>query len=123
MKKTLLISSTIAIGLITTASYVQASAPPKADKHMQKVLDALASLGGKPIETLSPEEARKQPTPADAVKKVLSESGKSTTPEAGVTVSDMNVPGPIGDIPVHVYTTAADLSSQIPRLMTRLRVP
>jgi acetyl esterase len=104
MNKTLLISSTLAISLLSTIGHAQASSPAKADKHMQKVLDALASLGGKPIETLSPEEARKQPTPADAVKKVLSESGKSTEPETGVTVTDMKVPGPSGDIPVHVYT-------------------
>ncbi|MRX07150.1 alpha/beta hydrolase fold domain-containing protein [Pseudoduganella sp. FT25W] len=71
---------------------------------MQKVLDALASLGGKPIETLSPEEARKQPTPADAVKKVLTDMGKSTAPEPGVTVKDMTIKGPNGDIPIHVYT-------------------
>jgi len=79
-------------------------APPKADPQMQKVLDALKSLGGKPIEKLSPEEARRQPTPADAVKKLLKEQGKSTEPDPGVTVKDMRVPGPHGDIPVHVFT-------------------
>ena len=96
-----------AISLAAAAGLAQAREsqnPPKADASMQKVLDALASLGGKPIETLTPEEARKQPTPADAVKKVLQAMGKSTEPEAGVTVKDMTVPGPIGDIPIHVYT-------------------
>lgn len=39
----------------------------KADADMQAVLDEMALLGGKPIETLSPEDARKQLTPADAV--------------------------------------------------------
>lgn len=39
----------------------------KADSNMQAVLDELVSLGGKPIETLTPAEARKQPTPTDAV--------------------------------------------------------
>lgn len=81
-----------------------AAQPPKAEAHMQKVLDALKSLNGKPIETLSPEEARKQPTPADAVKKVLSDMGKSTAPEAGVTVRDMSVPVEGGSIPVHIFT-------------------
>jgi acetyl esterase len=52
----------------------------------------------------TPEEARKQPTPADAVKKVLQDMGKSTEPDAAVTVKDMIVPGPAGEIPVHVYT-------------------
>ena len=81
-----------------------ADTPPKAEPHMQKVLDALASLGGKPIETLSPEEARKQPTPADAVKKIMKDEGKSTEPEPGVTMKDMTIPGSHGDIPIHVFT-------------------
>jgi acetyl esterase len=58
----------------------------------------------KPIETLTPEEARKQPTPADAVKKVLADMGKSTAPEPGVTVKDMMVPVDGGSVPVHIYT-------------------
>ncbi len=95
--------------LLMTAglAYAQTSKspePPKADPQMQKVLDALKSLGVKPIEKLSPEEARKQPTPADAVKKVLKEQGKSTEPDPGVTVKDMSIPGPHGDIPIHVFT-------------------
>jgi acetyl esterase/lipase len=86
------------------ASAADAPTPPKAEPHMQKVLDALASLGGKPIETLTPEEARKQPTPADAVKKVLTDMGKSTAPAARVTVKDMSVTGPHGSFPVHIFT-------------------
>jgi len=94
--------SAIALGaLLSTSAF---AAPPKAETHMQKVLDALASLGGKPIETLTPEEARKQPTPADAVKKVLTDEKKSTAPEPGVTVKDMMVKGPNGEFPVHIYT-------------------
>ncbi|WP_208023363.1 alpha/beta hydrolase [Duganella alba] len=100
MTKTFLIAAAITA---TTLS-ATAATPTKAEPHMQKVLDALASLGGKPIETLSPEEARKQPTPADAVKKVLTDMGKSTAPEPGVTVKDMTIKGPNGDIPIHVYT-------------------
>lgn len=105
MYKRTLILTAIALAAATGISHAQdAQKPPKADASMQKVLDALASLGGKPIETLTPEEARKQPTPADAVKKVLQGMGKGAEPEPGVTVKDMTVPGPIGDIPVHVYT-------------------
>ena len=56
--------STLALGaLLTTGAFAATPTPPKAESHMQKVLDALAALGGKPIETLTPEEARKQPTP------------------------------------------------------------
>jgi acetyl esterase/lipase len=81
-----------------------ATAPAKPEPHMQKVLDALASLGGKPIETLSPEEARKQPTPADAVKKVSTDMGKGSAPDPSVAVKDLTITGPHGDIPIHVYT-------------------
>lgn len=103
MNKKTLLSSMIAVSLAGLALSASA-APPKAEPAMQKVLDALASLGGKPIETLTPEEARKQPTPADAVKKVLTDMGKSTAPEPGVTVKDMTVTGPNGSFPVHIYT-------------------
>ena len=104
MKKTLLISS-VAAALLGGAALAQAAdKPAKAEPAMQKVLDALGSLGGKPIETLTPEEARKQPTPADAVKKVLTDMGKSAAPEAGVTVKDMTIAGPLGNFPIHIYT-------------------
>ena len=78
--------------------------PPKAEAHMQKVLDALKSLNPKPIDTLTPEEARKQPTPADAVKKVETDMKMSTAPEPGVTVKDMTVAVDGGSIPVHIFT-------------------
>lgn len=76
----------------------------KADSDMKRVLDALASLKPKPIETLSAAEARQQPTPADAVKKVLSEDGKSTAPEAGVATKDITIPSEAGGIKARVYT-------------------
>jgi acetyl esterase len=98
---TVFAAAAIACGV---ASAQDAATPPKAESHMQKVLDAHKALGPKPIETLTPAEARKQPTPADAVKKVLADEGKSTAPEAGVTVKDMNVPVEGGTVPVHIYT-------------------
>lgn len=62
--------------LLATSAMAQSQVkPPKAEPHMQKVLDAHAALNPKPIESLTPEEARKQPTPADAVKKVLTDIG------------------------------------------------
>ena len=79
----------------------------KADADMQAVLTELASLGGKPIETLTPEEARMQPTPTDAVLAVLKKQGKDTTPTAlvpGVTSVDTEVGGAAGKLPARVYT-------------------
>lgn len=81
----------------------------KADADMQAVLDALAAMHGKPIETLEPAEARKQPNPADAVMAVLKKQGKDTTPTAlvpGVTSADSSIPGPAGSLPVRIYTPA-----------------
>jgi len=49
-----------------------AMAQPNA--QMKAVLDQLASMGGKPVETLTAAEAREQPTPADAVKAVMGHS-------------------------------------------------
>ena len=48
----------------------------RADDDMKDVLLALQELGPKPIETLSPAEARKQPTPSDAVALVLKKDDK-----------------------------------------------
>ncbi|MBA3597539.1 MAG: alpha/beta hydrolase [Methylibium sp.] len=78
-----------------------------ADSGMQQVLDTLAGMNGKPIETLSAEQARKQPTPADAAMAVAKKEGKPVEPgEAvpGVTSIDRTIPGPAGALPVRVYT-------------------
>lgn len=79
----------------------------KADADMQAVLDALAALNGKPIESLTPAEARNQPTPADAVMAVLKRKGKVTSPETlvpGVTTIDRDIPGAVGAISARIYT-------------------
>jgi len=64
-------------------------APAKAAPDMQAVLDALAGLGGKPIETLTPAEARQQPSAADGAKAVMAQKGMPTTPDASVTTQDI----------------------------------
>lgn len=104
-KNLLMTSAALAAGLLCGAAMAKdADKPQKAEPAMQKVIDTLGTLGGKPIETLTPEEARKQPTPADAVKKVLADAGKSTAPEPGVSVKQMMIAGPAGDFPIHVFT-------------------
>jgi hypothetical protein len=77
------------MGSAADAPKTSASAPAsstgtkyKADADMQGVLDALAALGGKPIEGLDAAEARRQPTPTDAVKEILKKQGKDTAPTA-----------------------------------------
>ena len=74
------------------------------DPAMQKILDKLATLGGKPIETLSPEEARKQPLPGAAVKALLASDLDAASPGAEITVTHRHIAGPLGDFPIHVYS-------------------
>ncbi len=82
------------IGIATTApgavaqtaqSAQQPAAMPKddsgtmqrADKEdMARVLKKLMELGAKPVEQLTPEQARKQPAPGDAVVAVLKDQSK-----------------------------------------------
>ena len=90
--------------LACPAWLILAQTPAAPDPQMKAVLDQLAQLGGKPIETLSPAEARKQPTPADAVKALLTKQGKSTTPEEVGKVEDRMIPGAAGEIPIRIYS-------------------
>lgn len=99
----------IACALVASAFAVKAQQTPKAkpDADMQAVLDAHASLKPKPIEKLSAAEARKQPSPADAVNVVLKKKGMSTDPAVlvpGVQSADRNIDGAAGQIPATIYT-------------------
>ncbi|MBC8001577.1 MAG: alpha/beta hydrolase [Opitutaceae bacterium] len=91
--------------LQTSPSLVlEAEIRPTANQEMQAVLDQLGALGGKSIETLTPQEARKQPTPADAVKALLKKRGQSTAPEPVANVENKSIPGPGGEIAIRIYT-------------------
>ena len=74
------------------------------DQQMQAVLTQLEALHPKPIPQLSAAEARKQPTPADAVKALLEKEGKSTAPEPVGNVTNRTIPGAAGPIPIRIYT-------------------
>lgn len=71
--------------------------------QMKAVLDELGSLHGKPIEKLTPKMARKQPTPADAVKALLKKQGKSTQPQPVGKVENVQIAGASGKIPARIY--------------------
>ncbi len=87
-----------------TSSVTPAGPMATPDADMQAVLDQLGSMGGKPIETLSAVEARKQPTPAAAVTALLKKQGKPTTPPPGATKTTMMVAGAAGQLPANIYT-------------------
>ena len=82
------------------------TAPATPDPEMQAVLAQLAALNPKPIPQLSAAEARKQPTPADAVKALLEKQGKSTAPERVGSVADRTIPSGSAGIPIRIYTPA-----------------
>lgn len=93
----------------TNVKPVELKNPVKeADADMRQVLEQLGSLGGKPIATLTPEEARKQPTPADAVRKLLASKGKSTAPIEMAKVEDRKFPGAGGELAARIYTPKVD---------------
>ncbi len=79
----------------------------KAVADMKRLLEAQAKLGGKPIESLTVDEARLQPTMADAVNAVLVAQARDTSPRMlvpGITSLDRTIPGPAGPLPVRIYT-------------------
>jgi len=95
-------ASTMPPSASTVAQPAASMAQP--DAQMQAVLDQLQKLGAKPIESLTPAQARAQPSPADAVKAVLKAQGKPVTPEPVDKVRDSSFPGPGGAVPIRIYT-------------------
>lgn len=82
------------------------SLPAAPSTDMKKVLDQLGSMGGKAIETLTAAEARKQPTPADAVKAVMTAQGMSTAPDPAVKTKDVTYPAGAGLQKARIYMPA-----------------
>lgn len=90
-----------------------ATKPPAAAADMQAVLAAHASLKPKPIEALTPVQARIQPSAADATKKRMRELGMSTAPDPSVTTRDV----PYGADPMQfarIYRPAAAPAGPLP---------
>jgi len=97
------VTAAVIAGVVAqSASAAPMPAPPKADPDMQMVLDELGALGGKPIEDLSPAEARRQPSPADAVKALMVKQGKSAPQD--VSTRDLSVMGAAGPLQARMYT-------------------
>lgn len=79
----------------------------RTDQDMHELAKAFNELEPKAIEKLSPQEARQQPTIADAVKHLLQKQGKPSDPEVlvpGVTRTSITIPTRAGGIPALVYT-------------------
>ncbi|MBC9205883.1 alpha/beta hydrolase [Roseomonas aerophila] len=87
----------LAATLAACATETMPTTPPdptgRADPQMRALLESLAQLGGKPIETLTPAEARRQPTMADAVKARQRALNLRTDPREIAQVRDLQIPG------------------------------
>lgn len=84
------------------------------DADMQAVLDAHAALGAKPIETLTVEQARAQPSPADAVNRVKTARGMTGAPDPSVTSRTLAYPTGGAMQPVRVYRPAGATGGDLP---------
>jgi acetyl esterase len=73
------------------------------DPQAQELLDAYASLRPRPVEALRPDQARREPGPADALRTLLLERGMDEREEVG-QVSELTVPGGDGQpLTVRLY--------------------
>ncbi|MEJ7610695.1 MAG: alpha/beta hydrolase [Ferruginibacter sp.] len=86
---------------------------PTIKPEMQVVIEKLASLGGKPLETLDAKEARKQPTPTDAVMAVMRDNNIAMPPAKCDTMGkDIPVTG--GTTPIRIYTPKQPATAVLP---------
>ena len=75
----------------------------QADNDMAAVLETFQALNPKPIVSLSAEEARVQPTPADAVRTLLQAREHKVTPLPIQRTTNKHIPGPGGPLPIRIY--------------------
>lgn len=88
--------------LSSLAAALPVIAADEPNEDMQQVLESYQKLGPKPIAQLTPEQARKQPSPADAVKATLKAEGK-TPAMGGVKKQEMKYPTAGGSQPIRLY--------------------
>ena len=87
------------------------------DPQAQAIVDAHSSLGPLPFEILTPEQARKQPGPDAAVRKVMAERGIEG-PEPVGSVQDLSIPDAAGgQQTLRVYTPADPGTGRLPIVM------
>lgn len=105
----LLFGAAVVLFAATAADAKPMMGPPPAP-DMKAVLDQLQTLGAKPVETLTPEAARAQPSPADAVKALMAKRGIPMATD--VRTQDVTYPGAGGPLPARVYTPAGAMKDR-----------
>lgn len=100
----LLPALTISVGLCSLAAgYSQA----KPDPQMQAVLDKLASLQPKAVESLSAEDARHEPSPADAAAAVMKDKNL-TPPKYDGDIDNTELKLGTGNVKAQIYSPKSD---------------
>ncbi len=91
---------------VTADAGAAANPADQPNAEMQAVLDKLAELGAPALGTVSVEEQRASPSPADAVMAVMEDRGTPMPAElAGILTRDITYPGADGtEIAARVYT-------------------
>ncbi|MFA6237868.1 MAG: alpha/beta hydrolase [Bacteriovorax sp.] len=85
------------------------------NEEMNKILKELDKKGGKPIEGLSVDEARLQPTPMDAVRTVMANSKDANTDLLELSeVKDITVDGAAGLISARLYRPYTKIKGPLP---------
>lgn len=74
----------------------------RAELDMARVLEELKALGAEPIEDLTPEEARRQPSPADAVSSLMAKYGVAD-PDENVRDQALAYRGADGELAARIY--------------------
>ncbi|MGB3338536.1 MAG: alpha/beta hydrolase [Devosia sp.] len=86
------------------------------DVDMKHVLDGLAEMGARPLETISPDMARRQPRAAEAISAILGRQGRER-PEDGVEAEDITIVGAEGELPARIYRPMGLLSRLNPLVL------
>ncbi|RXF75644.1 alpha/beta hydrolase [Hansschlegelia zhihuaiae] len=74
----------------------------RAEIDMARVLEELKALGAEPIEDLTPDEARRQPTPADAVSSLMAKYGIAESC-GDIRTRDLSYPGAERPLAARIY--------------------
>ena len=85
----------------------------RAELDMARVLEELKALGAEPIEDLTPEEARRQPTPADAASSLMAKYGVPAA-DGDLRTEDRAYPGAEGELAARIYYPAVSPASVRP---------
>ena len=83
---------------------------PNITPEMQTVIEKLESFGTPPLTTLTPQEARTKPSPADAAMGVIKDNNISVPPPQ-VDTSGKDIPVTGGMIHLRIYTPKATMDS------------